>query len=102
MLLPIKPVCKKALKRRDGTSVIFIQYCHSGEKRTLLNTGISIPPNYWNLKRNRINTDLPASFGNSELLNKKLLDTIRIAEDIVNYAVQKKMPDPMAFLKKNI
>jgi integrase len=100
MLLPIKPVCKKALKRRDGTSIIFIQYCLSGEKRTLLNTGISVPPNYWNLKRNRINADLPTTFGDPELLNKKLLNMIRMAEDIVNYAIQKKLPDPVAFLKK--
>ncbi|HEY8689525.1 MAG TPA: hypothetical protein VIM07_09855 [Chitinophagaceae bacterium] len=59
MLLPIKLICKKRLMRRDGTSIIFIQYCHSLEKRTLLNSGIAIPPNYWNLKRLRINTDLP-------------------------------------------
>jgi integrase len=100
MLLPIKPVCKKALKRRDGTSIIFIQYCHTGEKRTLLNTGISIPPNYWNIKRHSINADLPSLFGEADLLNKQLQNMIRIAEDIVVYAVQKKINDPKAFLKK--
>ena len=58
--------------RRDGTSIIFIQYCHSLEKRTLLNSGIAIPPNYWNLKRLRINTDLPVCYGNAEQLNEHL------------------------------
>ena len=100
MLLPIKPVCKKALMRRDGTSIIFIQYCHSLEKRTLLNTGIAIPPNYWNLKRLRINPDLPACYGNAELLNDQLQGSIRIAEDILTFAAKKKISDPLAFLKK--
>lgn len=100
MLLPIKPICKKVLKRRDGTSIIFIQYCQSGENRTLLNTGISIPPNFWNLRRNGINADLPASYGNSDDLNKRLQNMIRVAEDILSYAIQKKMLDPKAFLKK--
>jgi hypothetical protein len=100
MLIPIKPVCKKALMRRDGTSIIFIQYCHSLEKRTLLNTGIAIPPNYWNLKRLRINPDLPACYGNAELLNDQLQGSIRIAEDILTFAAKKKLPDPLAFLKR--
>ena len=68
--------------RKDGTSIIFIQYCHSLEKRTLLNSGIAIPPNYWNQKRLRINADLPVSYGNPEQLNEQLQHAIRVAEDI--------------------
>lgn len=90
MSLPIKPICKKALKRKDGTSIIFIQYCHSLEKRTLLNSGIAIPPNYWNLKRLRINADLPECYGNPELLNEKLQNTVRIVEDILTFASKNK------------
>lgn len=86
--------------RRDGTSIIFIQYCHSLEKRTLLNTGIAIPPNYWNLKRLRINPDLPACYGNAELLNDQLQGSIRIAEDILTFAAKKKISEPLAFLKR--
>ncbi len=100
MLLPIKLICKKRLKRRDGTSIIFIQYCHSLEKRTLLNSGIAIPPNYWNLKRLRINTDLPACYGNAEQMNEQLKNSIRIAEDILTFAARKKIADPLSFLKK--
>src|ERR1035437_715611 len=94
MLFPIKPICKKRLIRRDGTSIIFIQYCYSAEKRTLLNSGIAIPPNYWNLKRLRINADLPVCYGNAELLND-----IRIVEDILTFSAKKKIADPLAFLK---
>lgn len=99
MLLPIKPVCKKALVRRDGTSIIFIQYCFSAERRTLLNSGIAIPPNYWNVKRLRINSDLPARYGDASLLNEQLKKSIRLAEDILAIATQRKIPDPLTFLK---
>jgi hypothetical protein len=99
MLLPIKPVCKRALMRRDGTSIIFIQYCYSLEKRTLLNTGIAIPPNYWNLKRLRINSDLPVCYGDADLLNDQLQSLIRLAEDILIFAGRKKIADPLSFLK---
>ena len=100
MSLPIKPVCKKALVRKDGTSIIFIQYCHSLEKRTLLNSGIAIPPSYWNLKQLRINADLPLSYGNAGQLNEQLQNAIRVAEDILTFAARKKTPDLLSFLKK--
>ncbi|PVD49627.1 integrase [Terrimonas sp.] len=99
MLLPIKPVCKRALKRKDGTSVIFIQYCHSVEKRTLLNSGIAIPPEYWNQKKLCISNDLPNIYGNVEAHNDKLFRSIRIAEDIVNFARKRNDIDILEFLK---
>ncbi len=43
MLLPIKLICPKGKTRKDGTCIIFIQYC--GSKTILLNTGIAIPLN---------------------------------------------------------
>lgn len=99
MMLPIKPVCKKGFVRRDGTSVIFIQYCHSIDKRTLLNSGIAIPPDYWNRKRLRIDNGLPAIYGNADELNQQLQQAIRAAQDILNFAVKEKMADPLTFLK---
>lgn len=86
--------------RKDGTSIIFIQYCHSLEKRTILNSGLAIPPSYWNLKRLRISAELPASFGSHELLNERLQNTIRIVEDILFYAEKNKVKDPLSFLKQ--
>ena len=58
MILPIKPICKKEWVRRDGTSVIFLQYCRNSEERVLVDTGLAIPPDYWNRKNNRINPAL--------------------------------------------
>ena len=86
--------------RRDGTSIIFLQNYHTGEKRTLLNSGIAIPTNFCNLKRRRINADLPACYGNAEALNGQLQHSIRIAEDILAFAAKKKMADPLRFLKR--
>ncbi len=100
MLQPVKPVCKKTFIRKDGTSIIFIQYCHSIDKRTLLNSGIAIPPNYWNLKRLRINNDLPGCYGQAEALNGKLQSLIRIVEDILAFAAKRQILDPLSFLKK--
>jgi integrase len=100
MSFPIKPVCKKTFVRKDGTSIIFIQYCQSAEKRTLLNTGIAIPPSYWSLKRLSINDDLPTRFGNADELNEQLRNAIRLTEDILTYALRNKVVDPMHFLKE--
>jgi hypothetical protein len=41
MLLPLKPICSRREIRRDGTSIIYIQYCFSSKHRTDLNTGWS-------------------------------------------------------------
>jgi hypothetical protein len=62
-MLPIKPVCAKKDMRKDGTSIIFLQYCYSIDKRTLLNTGISIPPGLWNRKKLRIDGSLRENYG---------------------------------------
>ena len=101
MLLPIKPICKTDKIRRDGTSLIFIQYCFNSEKRTVVNSEIAIPPEYWNRRRLRISSDLPMQFGDAEELNEKLQKMIRIAQDIVSFAAKKKLPDPVTFLKNN-
>ncbi len=51
---PIKLIIKKGAVRKDGTSLIFLQYCHSVEQRILLSTDVPIPQNYWNKKTGRI------------------------------------------------
>ena len=99
MLLPIKPICSASKMRRDGTSLIFIQYCESAENKTLLNTEIAIAPNYWNKKLMRISDALPKGFGKSDELNKELQRQMRLAEDIISYALTKKIPDPVQFAK---
>ncbi|MFN4315292.1 MAG: site-specific integrase [Chitinophagaceae bacterium] len=88
MLLPIRLICSSKKMRTDGTSLVFIQYCFSSGKKTLLNTGIPIPPGYWNKKLQRVSENLPQEYGKSSLLNKELHRQLRLAEDIINYGFE--------------
>src|SRR4051812_23234444 len=100
MLLPLKPICIPKDVRRDGTTLIYLQYCYSGEKRTLLNTEIAIPPNFWNKKKLSVLNDLPPKYGYPEQLNEELRRMYRIAEDIISYAVRNKVENIGNFVKK--
>src|SRR5690349_20930511 len=99
MLLPIRTLCGKR-ERKDGTRLIFIQYCYSSDRRTLLNTEIAIPTKYWNIKHRRISTDLPPEFGNATSLNDELQRMLRLAEDIVSFALKNNINDPLSFVKE--
>ena len=101
MVLPIKAICRANKIRRDGTSLVFIQYCYSATKRTLLNTEISIPIAFWDKKLRCISTKLPTQFGDHQILNEELRRQIRIAEDLVTHAIKSKLPDKGAFVKNS-
>jgi hypothetical protein len=100
MLLPLSPVCEKKDIRRDGTSVIFIQYCYSSGRRTKLNTGIAIPPKYWNKKKQIIQNDLPSEYGTAEFLLRQLKSKMRYAEDLVDLAIRKNIQHKGRFVKQ--
>lgn len=99
MLLPTKPICSATKMRRDGTSLIFIQYCLNAENKTLLNTEICIPPEYWHKKYGRISGNLPLRHGKSDELNKELQRQIRLVEDIITFAIDRGLEDPVKFAK---
>jgi hypothetical protein len=96
---PIKLIVKKGKVRNDGTSLIFLQYCHSADQRVLLSTGVSIPPNYWNRRTGRISKELPSIYGNVESLEKDLTEKLRKAEDMVSHSLKQRNGCPMKFLK---
>lgn len=98
---PIKLIIKKSAVRKDGTCLIFLQYCHSAEQRILLSTDVAIPPNFWNKKMDRISKDLPSHYGEAEFLNSLLTEKLRRAEDIVDHGLKKREGCPMEFLKNN-
>jgi hypothetical protein len=100
MLLPLSLICEKKDMRKDGTSIVFIQYCYSSEKRTTLNTGISIPPKFWNKKKQVITTDLPNEYGSVEFLLDQLKQKFRFAEDIVELAIRKNIQNKGKFVKE--
>lgn len=86
MLLPIKAICKRKGARRDGTSNIYIQYCYSPTHRTLLNTGIAIPPRYWNNRKRCVADTLPTTCGEADVLNAELVRMVHIVENLVIHA----------------
>jgi hypothetical protein len=98
---PVKLIQKKGAIRKDGTSIIFIQYCYSSDERILLDSGIAIPPNFWNKKISGISQKLPKQYGDVKTLQSKLTQQVRKAEDMVTYATKKKGLSPMKFLKDN-
>ncbi len=59
MLLLLQPICPLSKVRKDGTSIIFLQYYRSEHDKTLLNTEIAIPAKFWNKKSKRVSDDLP-------------------------------------------
>lgn len=85
--------------RANGTSLIFIQYCFSSGKKTLLNTEISIPPGYWNKKLQRVSENVPSEYGKPPILNKELHRQLRLAEDIITYGFEHGK-DPVKFIKE--
>lgn len=101
MSLPIKLVCKKSKTRKDGTSVVFIQYCQSSDKRILLNTGVAIPPNYWNKKSNSISNELPVQYGEPEGLQHILIEKLRKVEDIIMQSKKENVAYSIDYIKRN-
>jgi integrase len=100
MLLPIRPICTAKRTRRDGTSPFFLQYCYSTTKRTLLNTGINIPPEYWQPKQMAISPKLPLTYGDAAKLNQDLIRYNRVAEDLATHATNKQISDKGRFVKQ--
>jgi hypothetical protein len=99
MRQPIKLVLKKGDVHKDGTSLIYIQYCFSSQKRVLLSTDISIPANYWNEKTGSILATLPAQYGDPKSIEADLREKLRRAGQIVDYALHDNT-DPVRFLKR--
>lgn len=101
MRQPIKLVIKKGKVRKDGISLIFLQYCFSAQKRVLISTDISIPMNYWNSRASSISHKLPIEYGDVDSLETILREKLRKAENTVDYAIRRTHMCPMRFLKWN-
>lgn len=99
MLFPLKKICLAKNVRRDGTSVIYIQYCFSSSRRTMLGIGIDVPYSYWDDKNQKVMDSLPEEYGNAAQYNFALKRMFRCAEDLVEFAIKRKMADPLAFVK---
>jgi hypothetical protein len=98
---PVKLIIKKGAVRKDGTALIFLQYCHNAEQRILISTDIGIPPQFWNKKTSRISDSLPNQFGDAVKLQSELTSKLRKGEDMITYALNQRSSCPMKFLKDN-
>lgn len=98
---PIRLIIKKGKVRKDGTSLIFLQYFYSETKRILIGTDIGIPESYWNKKTSSISRSLPNEYGDPEKLESDLREKLRRAEKIVDFALKNANTCPVRFLKKN-
>lgn len=100
MSYPIKPICEAKDKRSDGTSVIYLQYCYASGKRTNLNTGLSIPPRFWNKKQQVVNLNLPGQYGFAGFINDEITRQLRLAEDLIRWGNQHSKTSLGDFMKK--
>ncbi|MBN9299829.1 MAG: site-specific integrase [Filimonas sp.] len=99
MLWPLKLVSPKRAIRRDGTALIFIQFCGKNNNTKLLPTGIAVPPAYWNKRQCKIVKGLPAEHGQPEALNQALSTMKRTVEDLATWAHNNQVPVIADFLK---
>jgi hypothetical protein len=51
------------------------------------------------IKSRNVSDNLPTAFGIANNLNKEIQRQIRLAEDIISYALANKIPDPVQFAK---
>ncbi|MEO6667872.1 MAG: phage integrase SAM-like domain-containing protein [Ferruginibacter sp.] len=98
---PIKLIIKKGKVRKDGTSLIFLQYCYSPTKRILIGSDIGVPQRYWIKKTSSISNLLPVEYGNPEKLQAALREKLRRAEKLIDYALYHANTCPVEFIKKN-
>jgi integrase len=78
---------------------VYIQYCYSSTRRTLLPTELAVPPQYWNKKDQCFADTLPAKYGDVDELNGELVRMVRLAEDIVSFGLKSGKVDMVDFVK---
>ena len=97
-MYPIKPGCFRP--RKDGISIIHIQYCFTSKKKPLLDTGIEIPAKYWDKQNLKISRDIPPEYGNAKRMNDLLDAQLNLIADIIKYAEKRNIADKDRFVKK--
>ncbi len=97
MVLPLKAIISRHT-RKDGTAVIYYQYCFSSTNRILLSTEIAIPPAFWNAKRQAISKLLPITSGDPQHLNSEINRMRKTIEVIIEHGIATREPDMGAYV----
>ncbi|MER0441562.1 phage integrase SAM-like domain-containing protein [Emticicia sp. W12TSBA100-4] len=50
----VKLIINKKHLKKDGTTPIYLQYCYTSDKRTLIHTSIFISPSEWNFEKTEV------------------------------------------------
>ncbi len=98
---PLSFTIKPSAVRKDGTCIVFLLYCYNSKQKPLVDTGVAIPPKYWNAASKTISSTLPASYGVHAELQETLFRKKRRAEDLIDEA-KKRGINPAKFVKDNL
>lgn len=90
----IKTVIKKNGAKANGTATIFFQYSYDRSKRTLLNTGKSVEPAYWDAGRGKVKRSHPEH----EKINDYVNTLRNRLETIIDEAKLKKQDPTIPFV----
>lgn len=101
MKIPIKPLCEEKRVRDDGTAVLYFQWFHDGVHRIFLNTGLAIPPKFWNRKTESVMDTLPFSYGTPAKLNEEIDRQLTLAKELIKLAKSQKVQKVGAYVKRN-
>ena len=100
MKIPIKPLCEEKRVREDGTAVLYFQWFHDDVHRIFLNTGLAIPPKFWNKKTESVMDTLPSSYGIPVQLNEEIDRQLTLAKDLIKLAKSQKVQKLGAYVKR--
>ncbi|MBK7439969.1 MAG: site-specific integrase [Bacteroidetes bacterium] len=90
----IKVITKGKSTKADGTTPIYFQFSYDRTKRTLLNTGKSVEPAYWDGEKGRVKRSHP----NAEAINK-FVNTLKLRlETIIDDAILNKVDATIPFV----
>ncbi|MCH5721255.1 phage integrase SAM-like domain-containing protein [Niabella hibiscisoli] len=100
MSLPIKLICRKSKALTDDNCPVYIQHCCDEKHKPLFGTEVRIPLNYWNKKKRCLSSQLPKEYGDYKAINDELIRRKKIVEDLVSYALLKKVQNRVEFVKR--
>lgn len=90
----VKTVIRKNVIKADGTSTIFLQYSYDRSKRTLLNTGKSVEPAFWDAAKGKVKR----SHAQHEMINGYVKSLRTRLEKFIDDAILMKQDPAIPFV----
>jgi integrase len=96
----MRKLCEEKRATAEGTSSVYFQYFPDATHRVFLNTGIAIPPKFWDCYKQRIKDNLPTNYGDHQKLNDEIIRQYRLAEDLIKLAKSSGIENLGEFVKE--